>query len=297
MPREEGRPFAYELRDLALVRIELVSDAGVQPIFNIPHIGPNHAIDATIVSSPSFNIGFADSLLFSSPKCLPQSLPPDGAVPEDELVYQTQLSSSSSICTGTHQTSLGDTFAPDVTVEAPPPTTFYGPQTSVQTITMMYQVLPQRHYKERQCSRILTGVPPQVIRFGPHSYPVSSVHKGEALAGLQNAKMRAFRGVDVGQKLSWRFLFPDYMEFSQQFNVLDAAKDQPTIEHIVFGTAKALERFKERELRFTQAHTLDQLVILKIELVSGASVQAKIGVLAVEDVTAAHRGPVVALYG
>ena len=34
------------------------------------------------------------------------------------------------------------------------------------------------------------------------------------------------------------------MEFNEQFNVLDVAKNQPTVERIVFETVKAMERFR-----------------------------------------------------
>ncbi|KAM5543997.1 hypothetical protein V8D89_002614 [Ganoderma adspersum] len=151
---------------------------------------------------------------------------------------------------------------------------------------LSYQELTQQRYQERKSSRKFSGVPSQVIRFGPHGYPVSSARKGKNLVGLPNANLRAFPDVEVGQKLSWRFLFEDYTEFDQQFNVLDAAKNQPTIGRIMVETVKALERFKGDEKRF--AYQLDQLFILELELVSRASVQAKIGVL--EDDGATHQG-------
>ena len=93
------------------------------------------------------------------------------------------------------------------------------------------------------------------------------------------------------------------MESARQFNVLDVGGTQPTVERIVRETVKALKRFKVcsalagmrlsaadfcfiwqgREPRFI--YPLHRLVILQIELVSCASVQATIGVLSEEDVT------------
>lgn len=76
---------------------------------------------------------------------------------------------------------------------------------------LSYQVLPQRRYQERQYSGMLSRVPTQVIWLGPYGYPVSSVTavqrlKGQSLSDLPNAKQSAFRDIEVGQKLSWRFL-------------------------------------------------------------------------------------------
>ena len=93
------------------------------------------------------------------------------------------------------------------------------------------------------------------------------------------------------------------MVFEHQFNVLDAKKNQPTVERVIFETLKALKYFKvfsllqsrasdtdcsilqKQELRFL--YPLERLVILEIELVSRASVQAKIGVL--EHLAASRR--------
>ncbi|KAM5537556.1 hypothetical protein V8D89_008769 [Ganoderma adspersum] len=230
-----------------------------------------------------------------SPTSLPNSLPVDDSIPTDELEfvhYQTPPStrSSSSTHASTSQMSFKSTLATDVAMElvrVSQPTTLFDPQILVENVT----VLPQRRYQERQCSRMLSCVP-QVIWLGPYGYRVSFVtavqpsRKGQSFADLPNAKQRAFPDVDVGQKLSWRFLFDRSMEFERQFNVLDAKKTQPNVERIIFETVKALQYFQRQEPRFT--YPLDRLVILEIELVSRASVQAKIGVL--KDAGGAHQG-------
>ncbi|PIL26947.1 hypothetical protein GSI_10085 [Ganoderma sinense ZZ0214-1] len=243
------------------------------PIDRAQYIG--NPFDATMAGLCTF-----DSPLSSSPTSFSPPLPPGvDALPTTQLEYQTRSSSSSSSYgSSTHRSSCGDIPAPDVARDVPQPTTVY-PQAPAGNVT----VVCQRRYQERQTSRMLFGVPRQFIWLGPYGYPVSSVHKGKKLAGLPNAGRRAFQHVDVGQKLSWRFLFDGYPESTRQFNVLDSKKTQPTIERIVRETVKALKCFKGKEPRFV--YPLHRLVILEIELVPSASVQATIGVLPAEDAT------------